>query len=228
MALGMGAWSIEELRKKTGLSREELEELLSVKPNSAASRLYRFALSNQTEPTAAPNLISLLPDHPLNNLKTLEENLMRNLNKEANEEDAVPKKKRKKKHRTRKKKIWIEQTCQPPPTVQESPEEISESQFSQNQGKLLRDDRECAPDSETLEGGSVSSVASTSAVLDVGGTRPSLWDIKDMSVFSSKREFRCNPQKIYTVREGKILEVSEGSDEHKSNCLSCSSESDVE
>lgn len=97
---------MDELRRKTGLSRDEIESSLSVKPDSAISKLYKFALANQSEPEKQSDLLANLPNHPINHLKSLEEGLMKGARNA----------KKRRKHRIRKKKKLIEATVAEKPS----------------------------------------------------------------------------------------------------------------
>ncbi|KAK6625814.1 hypothetical protein RUM43_006113 [Polyplax serrata] len=186
---------ISSLMKTTGLTRHELELSLCEKPNSAISKLYKFALANKRDTNTVEKLEEQLPHHPINRLAEIEEEYFGHLREgkdQSKEKDFTsdtkahvsPKNKlggqRKRKHRKRRKK-------------QKNAVEVNES----------------LPSSSKM----------TKTSCDLGGShvepeieerscRPSLWDVKDMKKWSQPKKFYgCKPQTLYTIKDGKIVKL---------------------
>lgn len=193
-----GNEDIEELKRRTGLSRHELELGLSEKPNSEISKLYKFALRNKRKRIERDDLKSKLVSHPINHLKEIEEeyfghlktgnakedslrsDLDGNLNESGNEVViSNEKSKKKKKHRKRKKGAGNVQS-----------------------GDLNSNGNETKDDTIKISiGGETSAERSY---------RPSLWDVKDVKKLCESKVRGCAPRTLYTIKDGKIVKLEEG------------------
>lgn len=193
---------IEELKRRTGLTRHELELSLSEKPNSEISKLYKFALKNKRKRNEEEkdDLKSKLVSHPINYLKEIEEeyfghlktgnakedslrnDLDGNLNESGNEVVISNEKttKKKKKHRKRKKREAG--------SVQSSDLNTNSNETKDNAIKIK-------PDGETKG--------------ESNSYRPSLWDVKDVRKLCQSKVQTCEPKPktLYTIKDGKIVKL---------------------